>query len=138
MERVALYMRKSTEVQPWDNQKDVLDKYVADHADMQVVGEYCDVGSGSKVLPDMQKLLEDAEKDVFDTVLVASLDRLGRDPHLLTEVFRVFMKCGVSFADISSNFVDTRTVDGRKFANMLVCFTNWVRPEEEMGKEGEE
>src|SRR5918992_6304443 len=84
-ERVALYLRVSSEEQreraTIDLQREFLEGYCRLH-ELEEAGRYADDGvSGTIPLherPEGRRLLEDAGKGSFQTVLVYRLDRFGR------------------------------------------------------------
>src|SRR5215217_3613916 len=78
--RVAIYGRVSTCGQSSDIQIQECRTYAV-RCGYQVVGEYCDTISGITSKDDreaLSRLLEDAFGRRFDTVIVYSIDRLGR------------------------------------------------------------
>src|SRR5215218_6841983 len=85
MERVALYLRVSSEEQrdreTIEIQREFLEQYCRLYR-LEIVDVYADDGvSGTIPLherPEGRRLLEDAKEGKFSTVLVYRLDRLGR------------------------------------------------------------
>jgi site-specific DNA recombinase len=78
------------------------------------VREYVDLGfSGkSKNRPALGKLLKDIEKGKVDRVLIYSMDRLGRDFIYLNEVVGEFNRKNVQLVSIKQNS-DSFTSEGR-------------------------
>ena len=81
VERVACYIRVSSEEQKLhgislDAQRDTLQEYAAKHH-LKIVGWYCDEGvSGRKLIrqrPELQRMLKDAQKGLFDRKYNAAL-----------------------------------------------------------------
>ena len=90
---------------------------------------YTDSGySGSSLdRPGVQTLIKDAEKHLFDMVLVYKLDRLSRSQKdTLYLVEDVFDKHGVYFTSITENF-DTSTPTGKAFLGILSVFAQFER-----------
>ena len=83
--RVAIYARCSTLDQTVDLQLDGLRDY-AEARGLEIIEEYVDEGvSGARATrPALDRLLADAHRRRFDTVLIWKLDRLGRSlSHLI-------------------------------------------------------
>ena len=86
--RAAGYIRVSTAEQAMhgfslDAQKELIERYAADHG-MKLVGVYADEGkSASKALarrPELLRMVADAESGQFDTILFKDLTRWSRNP----------------------------------------------------------
>jgi len=88
--KVAVYCRVSTNQQTTDNQSAELIQVAANRG-WTIVSSYIDHGiSGSKNHTEraaLDQLLKDAKRGKFDTLMVWSIDRLGRSlQHLITLV----------------------------------------------------
>ena len=84
--RTAQYIRLSVEDSSnkgnsIENQKLILDDFIAQHPDMQCVGVYIDNGTTGTNYnrPEFQKLTADIEAGKIDCVVVKDLSRLGRN-----------------------------------------------------------
>ena len=86
IESVAAYIRVSTQEQKLhglslDAQRMKLIAYAKQHG-LKIVGWYLDEGvSGRKVIkkrPELQRMIQDAEKKLFDRIIFIKLDRFFR------------------------------------------------------------
>lgn len=97
----AIYLRKSradedalTVEETLRRHKETLLEFAARQPDMQIYQIYEDVVSGDRLYarPQMLRLLEDAENELFDAVLCMDIDRLGRgatsEQGLILETFK--------------------------------------------------
>ena len=81
--KVALYARVSTEKQEEegtiDSQIVALEEYCQKNGHV-IVGKYIDNGYSGTLLarPELDKLRDDASKEIFDAILIHSPDRLAR------------------------------------------------------------
>ncbi len=113
--RVALYARVSTQHNGQDPETQLM--ALRDYAKarkLEVFSEYTDVGiSGSKdSRPALNRLMADARKRRFDTVLVARFDRFARSTRHLVLALEEFNALGVDFISLSES-VDTSTPMGK-------------------------
>lgn len=85
--KVAKYMRLSrddgdeAESESIENQRDIIDNYIEEHDDLEVVSEYADDGfTGTNFnRPGFQKMLKDIEEGRIDCIITKDLSRFGRD-----------------------------------------------------------
>lgn len=85
--KVAKYMRLSRddgddrESESIENQRDIIDNYIEEHEELEVVGEYADDGfTGTNFnRPGFQKMLKDIEDEKIDCIITKDLSRFGRD-----------------------------------------------------------
>lgn len=85
--KVALYIRLSREDGDKEesssvtNQRDILTRFVKENENFILIEEYVDDGyTGTNFnRPDFQRMLEDIDKGLIDTVITKDLSRLGRD-----------------------------------------------------------
>ena len=120
----ALYLRVSSPEQARegisiDTQRPLLQNYCKLHG-LEVVNEYVDAGytGGNDKRPQLQLLINDAQRGKFDCVLVVRLDRFFRNQRLLLNTLNYFDELGVSFIAISQNF-DTSNPFGRFGLQMM-------------------
>jgi site-specific DNA recombinase len=98
--RLAVYARVSTEEQregqTIDSQISELERYSREKA-WPIVGTYRDNGWSGGVMerPELDRLRDDAQKGVFDAVLINDVDRLARDVAHLGVIKRDLEKKGV-------------------------------------------
>ena len=124
--RVVKYQRVSTSHQELENQTHSLDKQI-ELLGWTCVGEYKEVVSGVKdTRPQLQKLLEDAQKRKFDRVIVFSLDRLGRKIVSVINTIHSLEECGVNLF-VVKNGIDTSNSQGKLFANFISIFSELER-----------
>ena len=77
-ETVAIYCRVSTAGQDPENQRAILDA-IARERGLTVYGVYEDVASGKDAhRPELDRMMADARRHRFDTILTLRVDRLGR------------------------------------------------------------
>lgn len=118
-EKVAVYCRVSSEDQAErgtiDMQKDFAKSYISLYS-LALYGYYCDDGiSGTvpvKDRPEGSRLLRDAEKGLFDTVLFYKLDRLGRKTTVILEAIQSFTGYGINVRSMTEP-LDTNTPTGK-------------------------
>ena len=131
--KVAIYVRVSTTSQveegySIEEQIDKLESYCK-IKDWTVYKVYTDGGfSGSNTeRPALEKLIKDANKKKFDTVLVYKLDRLSRSQKdTLFLIEDVFIKNGIEFLSLQENF-DTSTPFGKAMIGLLSVFAQLER-----------
>lgn len=131
--KVAIYVRVSTTSQAEEGysieeQIDKLESYCK-IKDWTVYKVYTDGGfSGSNTeRPALERLIKDANKKKFDTVLVYKLDRLSRSQKdTLFLIEDVFIKNGIEFLSLQENF-DTSTPFGKAMIGLLSVFAQLER-----------
>ncbi len=98
---IAIYLRKSRAKgqeetnETLEKHREVLVEFAKNHNLRYVI--YPEVKSGDRIIdrPEMQKLLDDIEGDLFDAVLVIDIDRLGRgDEEDSGKIKRIFRNSG--------------------------------------------
>ena len=105
--RVAIYARVSTADQSTDSQLLDLRRYVSERG-WKLFEEYCDNGiSGAKdSRPALNRLMNDARKRRFDTVLVWRFDRFARSTRHLINALEEFRNLRIDFVSFQEN-IDT-------------------------------
>ena len=81
--KVAKYMRLSRddgddrESESIENQRDIIDNYIEEYEDFEIVGEYVDDGfSGTNFnRPGFKKMLNDTEEGKIDCIITKDLSR---------------------------------------------------------------
>lgn len=111
MTKVVSYLRVSTDYQSVDAQREAIRMYILRHDEFELIGEYSDIESGVKTLPNRNALIQDALKKKFEAVIVFRFDRFARSLKDLIENLELFRKCGVNFISISED-IDTSTPAG--------------------------
>lgn len=109
------------------SQKEALTKY-AERAGWKIIDYYSDEGLSGKNLdrPEFQRLLEDANKRLFDVVLVWRISRLSRSIIDLNSTITHFLKRDISFVSYSENF-DVGTPTGKLMFNILGSIAEFDR-----------
>ena len=126
--RVAIYARCSTADQSVDLQLDGLRDYTEARG-FELVEEYVDEGvSGAKVKrPALDRLLADAHRRRFDTVLVWKLDRLGRSLSHLIRVVEQLGSLGVDLMSLGDPGLDTTTPHGKLIFSIMGAVAEFER-----------
>ena len=109
-----------------ENQKLILDDFIAQHPDMQCVGVYIDNGTTGTNFnrPEFQKLTADIEAGKIDCVVVKDLSRLGRnsiDTGFYIE--RYFPEHKIRFIAVNDNY---DTVDPKANNGVMLYFKNII------------
>lgn len=128
MKRVAIYGRVSTAGQSTDAQIQECRAY-AEQCGYQVVGEYCDTISGTtgkNDRPQLSRLLQDAFARKFDTVLVYSVDRLGRSLKHCLEILELLRSHRTDFISIRQQ-IDTGSPIGELIFGIFACLASYER-----------
>jgi len=126
--RVAIYGRVSTSGQSSDIQIQECREY-AERCGYQVVGEYCDTISGTTSKDDREalgRLLEDAFGRKFDTVVVYSIDRLGRSLKHCLDILDTLRERQVQFVSIKQA-IDTGSSVGKLIFEIFACLASYER-----------
>jgi len=124
--RVAIYARVSTAEQTVENQRLELNRYC--EARGWTATEYLDAGvSGAKESrPALDRLLSDARRRRFDTLIVWRLDRLGRSLRHLILLLDELTALGVGFVSLNEG-IDTTTPAGRLQLHILGAIAEFER-----------
>ena len=128
MKRVAIYGRVSTSGQSSDIQIQECRGY-AERCGHQVAGEYTDTISGTTGKDErdaLSRLLDDAFTRKFDTVIVYSIDRLGRSLKHCLEILETLKAHRCDFISISQQ-IDTSSPTGQLMFNLLACLASYER-----------
>lgn len=127
--RCAIYSRVSTHEQTTSNQIMEL-KEIAARKGLTIVAEFTDEGvSGAKgrdTRTGFDNLIKGAIKKDFDTILVWSVDRLGRSlQHLVSFLNEIHsVDCDLY---IHQSGIDTSTPSGKMMFQMCGVFAEWER-----------
>lgn len=123
IERVAAYVRVSTQEQKLhglslDAQKAKLTEY-AENNNLHIVEWYVDEGvSGRKLIrkrPELQRMIQDAEKGLFDRVVFIKLDRFFRS---VAEYHECMKRIAPVIWTATEESYDLSTANGRMLVNM--------------------
>ena len=131
MKKAVIYTRVSSEEQVKGNslsEQQLKCKYFIKSKDGDIAGVYVDGGRGgeTKERPELQRMLEDAKKGVFDAVVVYKIDRLSRSLRDFLDIQDYLANLNVELISVSETY-DTSTPQGRLFVNMLGSFAEFER-----------
>jgi DNA invertase Pin-like site-specific DNA recombinase len=113
MKRAALYCRVSTVDQHPETQLNELRQFAANRG-FKIVGEYTDHGySGARTRrPELDHMMDDAQRHKFDVVLVWACDRLARSTKHLLQTIDELNGMGIQFLS-QREAIDTEGPLGR-------------------------
>src|SRR6266404_778816 len=128
--RLAIYARVSTEEQregqTIDSQISELERYSRDKG-WPIIGTYKDEGWSGGVMerPELDRLRDDAQKGLFDAVLINDVDRLARDVAHLGVIKRDLERKGIKviFRKLPSDASPTNNL----MVNILGSFAEFER-----------
>ncbi len=123
----ALYLRVSTAEQTTLNQEIELKRYCKNN-DITIYKIYKDEGiSGSKTSrPQLDLMLQDMRKKLFDSIICWKFDRLGRSTAHLLQVLEELRNKNIRLIATSQN-IDTSTPMGKFFFTILSGFAEMER-----------
>ena len=110
--RVVAYIRVSDESQvdgySLDAQKNEIQRWCERHK-YELITIYADDGISAhteniRERPQLMKLLEDAKKGIFDSVVVHTLDRWARNVGVQRQALKLLGECNVGFASVTEDF----------------------------------
>ncbi len=128
MKRIAIYGRVSTSGQNADSQLQACRQY-AERCGYEVVATYTDTISGTTGKddrPELSRLLADAFLKQFDTVVVWSIDRLGRSLKHCLEILDTLKSHSCDFVSLQQQ-IDTASPTGQLIFNIFACLANYER-----------
>lgn len=130
--RVACYIRVSTQEQKLhgislDAQRDKLRRYAEEHG-LLIVGWYEDEGiSGRKLIrrrPALQRMLNDAQKKLFDRIIFIKLDRYFRSVGEYYECQKILDNCKVTWTATEERY-DLTTASGRYWVTQKLAMAEY-------------
>jgi DNA invertase Pin-like site-specific DNA recombinase len=128
MERIGIYARVSTADQSVDMQLVELREFCGRRADSVVVREYIDEGvSGAKASrPQLNRLMDDAQRHKLDTVVVWKFDRFARSVQHLVLALAEFQSLDIAFVSVRDG-VDLGTPVGRLQYHIIAAMSEFER-----------
>lgn len=125
--RVAQYLRVSTNGQTTENQSIELRRY-CERQGWKIVKVYEDhaISGSQHDRPSLNAMLADAQKDMFDVVVVWKIDRLARSTAHLLEILNLLRASHVDFCS-STQGIDTTTAHGRMVFTFLGAISEFER-----------
>ncbi len=121
----AVYLRVSKDEQTTANQIPELERLITAR-DLRIVRTYQDHESGVKRRPELERMLDDARRHHFDTVLVWALDRLGRRMGETSALVLELDRIGVTVLSVREPWLD---VPG-PVRHLLVSMFDWIAAHE--------
>ena len=122
----AIYARVSTEEQNPQIQVDEL-KIMASQRKCMVFDVYVDKVSGTKdSRPELNRLMFDMRKGLFNCIMIYKLDRLGRSLKHLITICEEFHNKGIDLI-VTSQGIDTSTATGKLLFNILGSVAEFER-----------
>ena len=129
MKTVAIYARVSTDQQSVDNQLHDLRKSCTRN-DWEIVGEYVDEGisgaHGRDKRPQWDNLLKDANRKMFDGILIWDISRAGRSLQNLIQFLDDIQSKDIDLY-IHNSGIDTSTPTGKMMFQMVSVFAEFER-----------
>jgi len=127
MKKAGIYLRVSTKDQSVDMQLNDLERYSKERG-FKVFKIYKDNGvSGSlEQRPELSKLMDDARKRKFDTVLVWRFDRFARSTKHLVNALYEFRNLGIDFISYQEN-IDTSSPLGEAIFTIISAMATLER-----------
>jgi DNA invertase Pin-like site-specific DNA recombinase len=122
--RCCLYLRVSSEEQTTNLQRDDLVRY-AELRGWEVVEVYEDYWTGTNDnRVSFQRMMKAGHERKFDIVCCWRFDRFGRNVRNLIENIQTLESLGIHFCSFKDQ-VDMSTPQGRLFAHLLFCFSQF-------------
>ena len=133
MKKTAIYIRVSTDEQAREGdsipaQREALRRYVEEHDDLILVGEYIDEGiSGRKFQQrdDLQRLLDDVRAGKVDLIAFTKLDRWFRSVKHYSSTQELLDKHHVDWIAIWEPVYDTTSPSGRLIVNQMMSIAQF-------------
>jgi DNA invertase Pin-like site-specific DNA recombinase len=124
--RAAIYARVSTGEQTPENQLRVL-REVSDRAGWTVAAEYVETASGATAKrAGLERMLADAARRNFDTLLCWDVSRLGRSLRDLVDIFETLRALKIDLV-IHQQGIDSSTPAGQAMLQMSGVFAQFER-----------
>ncbi len=131
LQRVAIYLRVSTDDQHSENQLLQIREFCEGWEEHELVAEYVDQESGTRgrrERKDFDRMFADAARRRFDVVLFWALDRFSREGIRKTIAYLQRLDdCGVAFKSYTEPFLDT---DNELIAHIVLGVSSYYAQQE--------
>lgn len=125
-EGCAIYLRVSTEEQTIANQVPEVDRYISARG-FRIVTTYTETVSGAaRHMPELERMMGDAHRRRFDTLVVWALDRLGRRMVETINLVLELERYGVNLVSLREPWLET----SGPVRSLLVSIFAWVAEQE--------
>lgn len=129
VKRVAIYVRVSSEMQidnySLDAQENACQSF-AKLRDWQVVSVFREEGASAKSMerPVFQQMIQSAEQNLFDVILVHKLDRFSRKLKDMISIIDLFDDIDIALVSVTEQF-DLSTPQGKMMVNVMGSVNQW-------------
>jgi len=120
-------VRVSTFEQSTENQKPELER-IAKVRELEILHRYEDYISATKKRPGYDAMMRDAHRGKFDTLIIWSLDRLGRSMYGNMNAVLSLDQCGVRIISAKEPWLDS----GGPTRQLLIAIFSWVAEQERL------
>lgn len=125
--KTAIYVRVSTFEQSTENQKPELER-IAKVRELDITHRYEDYISATKKRPGYDAMMKDAHRGKFDTLIIWSLDRLGRSMYGNMNAVLALDQCGIRIISAKEPWLDS----GGPTRQLLIAIFSWVAEQERL------
>lgn len=125
--KAAVYVRVSTFEQSTENQKPELER-IAKVRELDIKHRYEDYISATKKRPGFDAMMRDAHRGKFDTLIIWSLDRLGRSMYGNMQAVLALDQCGIRIISAKEAWLDS----GGPTRQLLIAIFSWVAEQERL------
>lgn len=128
MQKIACYVRVSTDEQNVEMQKDAIEKYLSFKGQQNAALFYIDKGeSGAKTSrPAFDKMMRDIRAGKISTVITWKFDRIGRSTSHLISVMDELKNLNVEFISLTEN-IDTTSIFGKMIFTIFAAIADFER-----------
>jgi DNA invertase Pin-like site-specific DNA recombinase len=123
--RACLYLRTSKQDQHPENQRAELERLVQARG-LEIVEVYEEQVSAVKNRPEYNRMMKDAHRGKFDTLIIWALDRLGRSMSGNLQAVLELDRLGVTVVSLREPWLDTSS----PVRSLLVAIFSWVAEQE--------
>lgn len=124
MQRVALYLRVSTDRQTAEHQRPEVEQLARQRG--TIVATYAEQASAAKARPAFARMLKDARRGAFDVIVVWAIDRFGRSMVGNLQDLMELDRLGVQVVSVRESWLDT----GGPTRGLLIAVFSWCAEQE--------